>query len=472
MGTGNFTRRSFLQTSAAAAVEAAAPPRPNILLLFPDQFRFDWVQWTTGLEVRTPNLAALAARGTMFTRAIVPSPLCAPSRACFAAGKEYQYCRVAGNDHDYPLEQLTHYTMMRQAGYHVAVCGKVDLHKKTMDWGLDGKRCLPAWGFSDGIDNAGKFDAVNSGAEIPKDPYMAYLHNRRLAASHVADFDRRRKEGYAGTFPTPLPDEAYCDNWIGQNGLRLLSEAPKDRPWYLSVNFTGPHNPEDITTAMETGVRKRSFPQPNGSKAYTPEVHVAIRQNYTAMVENLDRWVGIFLDELRRRSELDRTVVVFSSDHGEMLGDHDRWGKSVPWQPSVSVPLIMAGPKIQRDRRVTLPVTTLDLPATFLEYSGLSTNPDMQSHSLRALVEGKASRHREVVTSALGSWRMAFDGRYKLIQGFDPQARLSGEGKPLDPPGSEKPAPLLFDLEADPLENHNILTKATGPARRLMEVLN
>jgi arylsulfatase len=223
---------------------------------------------------------------------------------------------------------------------------------------------------------------------------------------------------------------------------------------------------------MEAGVRRRSFQQPNGSKAYAPEVHVAIRQNYTAMVENIDRWVGIFLEELKRRKELDRTVVVFSSDHGEMLGDHNRWGKSVPWQPSVSVPLIMAGPKIQRNRKVDSPSTTLDLPATFLDYAGLAANQDMQSRSLSSLLEGKTSRHREVVTSALGSWRMAFDGRYKLVQGFDPNARLSGEGKPLDPPGSEKPSPLLFDLEADPLENRNILAEAPRPARRLMEVLN
>ena len=92
--------------------------------------------------------------------------------------------------------------------------GKIDLHKATREWGLDGKRLLPEWGFSDGVDNAGKGDAVASGAETPKDPYMAFLHKRGLAAAHVADFRKRSAVGYAATHPathpTPLPEDAYC----------------------------------------------------------------------------------------------------------------------------------------------------------------------------------------------------------------------------------------------------------------------
>lgn len=409
------TRRQFFASAAAAL--AAPRPRPNLLLLFPDQHRYDWLGTTPGLPARTPNLDALAGRGVRFRRAITPSPLCAPARACLAAGVEYHRCRVPSNAFDYPLDQPTYYSLLRESGYHVAGCGKFDLHKKTEDWGLDGRRLLREWGFSDGIDNAGKHDAIRSGAAAPKDPYMAFLHRRGLAAAHVADFARRKN--YAATFPTPLPEDAYCDNWVGENGLALLRRAPKGRPWYLQVNFTGPHSPMDITARMEQRWRGvTGFPPPVASTQFTPAEHLAIRQNYSAMVENIDRWVGLFLEEIRARGELENTLVVYSSDHGEMLGDHDRWGKSVPYLPSIAVPLIVAGPGVKLGVVSDALVSTMDLAATFLDYAGLARPAHMDSRSFRPLLEGAAASHRDVVVSALGAWRAVFDGRCLFIRGF------------------------------------------------------
>jgi arylsulfatase A-like enzyme len=457
------SRREFF-TTTAGALAAAAGNRPNILLLFPDQHRLDWTGANPRVPVRTPNLDALARRGARFTRALVASPLCAPSRACLATGKEYDRCRVPSNGHDYPLDQTTYYSLLRDSGYHVAGCGKFDLHKATLDWGLDGKRLLPQWGFSDGIDNAGKHDAIRSGALTPKDPYMAYLHRRQLAAMHVEDFGRRKDP--SATFPTPLPEEAYCDNWVANNGLDLMRRFPGGKPWFLMVNFTGPHEPWDITRRMEESCRKiTGFPQPNGSRQFSPETHLAIRQNYSAMVENIDRWVGIFVEELKRRGELDNTLVVYSSDHGEMLGDHDRWGKSVPYQPSVGVPLYVAGPGVRAGLVSEALVSVMDLAATFLDYAALPRPADMDSRSLRPLLEGKTRSHRDYVLSGLGGWRLVFDGRYKLIRGFG-SAGLSRAGPPL----TELP-PLLFDLESDPLENANIATKARAEVERLSKRL-
>lgn len=466
------TRREFLKTTAAAAVPSAAfatGTRPNFLFFFPDQLRFDWAGGDPRIVVRTPNLDALSQRGISFTRAVVASPLCAPARACLAAGKEYDRGGVPSNQHDYPLTQKTYYTLLRDSGYHVAGCGKFDLHKATMDWGLDGKRLLSEWGFSDGIDNAGKFDAIRSGAEAPKDPYMAYLHRRGLAATHVEDFRKRAKLGYQATFPTPLPEEAYCDNWVANNGLELMKRFPKGKPWHLVVNFTGPHNPMDVTRRMDKLCRGRAFPQPNGSRQYTPEIHVAIRQNYSAMVENIDRWLGIYIDELKRRGELDNTLIVFSSDHGEMLGDHDRWGKSVPYQPSVGVPLVIGGPGVRPGGKSDALVSVVDLTATFLDFAGITAPSDMDSRSLRPLLEGKTRSHRQYLVSGLDPWRMVFDGRYKLIRGFDPERRkrLSTE----DRRSAENLPPLLFDLHQDPLENANIAARAPAEVARLSRLL-
>lgn len=450
-----MTRRGFL----AGAATAAVPRQPNILLFFPDQWRYDWTGLNPALPVRTPNLDALARRGARFTRAVVASPLCAPSRACLAAGKEYTRARVVNNRADFPLEQPTFYQMLRGQGYHVMGCGKFDLHKKTEDWGLDGKRLLPEWGFSDGIDNAGKHDAVRSGTETPKDPYMAYLHRRGLAAAHVEDFKRRK--GYAATFPTPLPDEAYCDNWLSNNGLKLLRRAPAGKPWFHQINFTGPHPPMDITVSMEKRARGRRFPPPNRNTEYTIEVHNAIRENYAAMIENIDRWIGMFLDEVKRRGELASTLVVFASDHGEMLGDHNLWGKALPHQPSVSVPLVVAGPGVKEGTTTEALASVMDLAATFLDYAGVARPADMDSRSLRPVLEGRTRAHRDYVLSGLNQWRMVWDGRYKLVTGF----------KEMRTEDSATSAPILFDLERDPLENENIAAKNPALVTRLKELL-
>ncbi len=464
----NTTRRDFLKTIGAitgsgAALQASASETetgrsqrpPNILFFFPDQHRFDWIGTTPEIPVRTPFLDALGQRGVRFTQAICPSPLCAPARACIAAGKEYTRCRVPSNGTDYPLDQTTIYTLLRNTGYHTTGCGKFDLHKASATWGLDGKHLVDEWGFSDGIDNAGKWDAYNSGAEVPKDPYMAFLYQKEWAKIHLDDFKKRRKKSYEGTFPTPLAEEGYCDNWIGQNGLRLLEKVPKGKPWFLQVNLTGPHAPMDITRRMDKHCRDHDFPQPNRSTQFDAKIHNAIRQNYSAMVENIDRWLGLYIEALEKRGELENTLIVFSSDHGEMLGDHNLWGKSKPHQPSIGVPLTIAGPGVQPGIVSDALVTTMDLAATFLEYGNISIPSDMDSRSLGSLMQGKQKTHREAIFSGLGKWRTVFDGQYKLVTGYG----KTGE-------------PRLFDMLADPLENDDIAGKDAGRVKRMMELLS
>ena len=455
------TRREFFSSAALLSAlpgawlgcgKSRGRARPNILLFLPDQHRHDWLGAVPEIPVRTPNLDALSGRGVRFTRAFCASPLCAPSRACLASGKEYDRCGVPSNKVDYPLDQTTYYTLLREYGYRVAGCGKFDLHKASPTWGIEGKHLLKEWGFSEGVDSAGKWDAVKSGAEEPKDPYMAYLHERGLARAHVEDYYERGN--YTGTFPTPLPDEAYGDNWVAEVGLKLLRGFPGDKPWHLQVNFPGPHEPMDITESMAELYRNVEFPQPNGCTQFDTEKHLAIRRNYSAMVENLDRWVGVYLEELRKRGELDNTLIVYSSDHGEMLGDHDLWAKKVPFQPSVGIPLIIAGPGIVQGVVSRVPVSLIDLCATFLEYAGLQPLSDMDSISLKSFLEGKTGGHREHVFSGLGQWRMVFDGRYKLISGY-----------------GEAGEHILFDLLNDPLENVDIAGRAGAEVDRLSRFL-
>ena len=468
MSKNEYSRRDFIKTLGLGAAALALPgcasrpslirarpwKPPNILFFFPDQLRHDWIEPNPALPLRTPNLEKLGAEGARFTNAITPSPLCAPARACLASGKEYDRCRVESNRINYPLDQTTFYTLLRDSGYHVMGCGKFDLHKPEPDWGLDGKRLIEEWGFSDGIDSEGKWDGVNAyrKGHKPAGPYMAYLEQKGLADVHVSDFDKRWG-GKAEVFVTPLSDEDYCDNWIARNGLQLLKNKPKDKPWFIQVNFNGPHSPWDITERMARRWHGVDFPRPNGGKSLSPEEYNAIRQNYAAMIENIDRWLGVYLEVLEQRGELDNTLIVFSSDHGEMLGDHDAWSKSKPYQPSAGVPLVIYGPEVDKGMVSAAPMTNMDLAATFLDYGGVEVPADMDSRSLKPYLQGRTKKHRDYVLSGLNSWRMVFDGRYKYVRGFEDQ-------------------PLLFDLTTDPGENVNLVEERPEIARRLNRILD
>jgi arylsulfatase A-like enzyme len=484
-----INRREFIDGAARAAgaaavssligrhlgaAQGAAPRRtPNLLFFFPDQHRFDWLGFgDRALPISTPNLERLAGRGTWFRRAVCPAPVCAPSRACLASGREYDRCGVRDNEDNYPLDQPTYYGRLRDGGYHVMGVGKLDLAKQANDWGLDGRNHMEAWGFSDQVNSCGKADGMSAYLKDPvgaKDPYYAYLDGRTPPRGRACadDIHRRRRDfpnhWWADTDPCPLDDDDYFDNWVARTGLELLDRAPADRPWHLVVNFPGPHPPVDITHAMERRVRGpervvEGLPAAYGYEGLLDAANLMrTRQNYTAMVENIDRWLGIYLDRIDRRGELDDTLVVYSSDHGEMLGDHSRWGKSVPYQASIGVPLLVAGQGVRAGREIDAPIATLDLAATFLDYAGVPVPADMDSRSLRPQLEGRHRAGRDVALSGLrtneGDFRLAFDGRYKLVRGFGDQATR------------------LHDLEADPRELVNLASRQPREVRRLEEWL-
>jgi choline-sulfatase len=434
--------------------------------------RYDWTGKNPAIPVRTPNLDALAARGVDFENCYCASPLCAPSRACLAGGVEYHRCGVPDNSLNYPLDQTTYYSLLRNAGYCVMGCGKFDLHKPEPSWGLEGQHLLPEWGFSAGIDSAGKWDAIRWGMDEPCDPYTAHLHATGRVETHREDFGRRREVGtFAATFPTPLPEESYCDNWIAAQGLRLLREVPAGRPWHLAVNFAGPHEPVDVTTRMEGLYRDVEFPQPNRNTEFTPRKHVEIRRNYAAMIENIDAWLGGLIAAVAARGELDNTLVVFTSDHGEMLGDHDLWMKRVPQQGSVGIPLVAAGPGVRHGASTEALASLMDLAATFLDYAGINVPESMDSKSLRPVLDGSTESHREFLLSGLDPWRCITDGRLKLIRGYA-GGPVGGRDLPIYPKGDSLAEPLLYDIQEDPFENANLANRAATDVERLTQAMH
>lgn len=190
---------------------------------------------------------------------------------------------------------------------------------------------------------------------------------------------------------------------------------------------------------------------------------------------NIDRQVGRLVDTLAERGELENTVIVYSSDHGEMLGDHNRWRKQTYYHPSLGVPLVVAGPDIVEGMVNETPVALHDLAATFLEFGAAGTLPDQEAVSLRPLLAGKTQRIRDYAFAGLKNWRLVFDGRYKLIVTQRPSAQQDGKSlaQLLQPGGGviEDSGVQLFDLAADPLENVNFAAQAPGEVERLRRAL-
>ncbi|MHA1804830.1 MAG: sulfatase family protein [Promethearchaeota archaeon] len=460
--------------------------KPNILIFFPDQHRGDWMPYTRDvfkrlgmqeLPLRMPNIKKMMKNGVSFTNAITSSPLCAPARACLAAGLRYKNCKVKGNHENFPIDQKVYYSILKEHEYSVGSVGKLDLHKPSLYWGLNGWiPDLEMLGFTHVIDCEGKWDAIlsvimeNDDKEKkkrvkpkdfkPKGPYLKYLQENDLLITHVKDFLKRFGKRNFNTEPTPLPEDAYCDNWIGRKAIEMLRRFPEDKPWHLVVNFTGPHDPWDVTKRMKKAWEHVSFPAPHAGNEETVDDEIKVRQNYAAMLENIDRNIGLILEEVKKAGQLSNTIVIYTSDHGEMLGDFKRYGKTRPERGSVKIPLVITGPNIEKGKYSDALVELQDLTKTILDYAGAEMREARDSLSFRKILEGTEKDHRECQISALdlsdiGSikWKMISNGKYKLIIENSENIRL-------------------HDMEVDPWEDHNIAEKRPSVVAELLKKLN
>ncbi len=182
----------------------------------------------------------------------------------------------------------------------------------------------------------------------------------------------------------------------------MLKDAPKDKPWFIQVNFNGPHNPLDATANMLKRWKDiEDIPMPINHSRFTREENLQIRKNYAAEIENIDRWISIFLDEVKRRGELANTIVIFTSDHGEMLGDHNRVTKSVPYQGDLQVPLFIMGPSIVENKVIDKPVSLIDIFSTILDFASVKIPEGVDSVSLKPVLEGKRDVDTRYVRSGL-----------------------------------------------------------------------
>ena len=419
----------------ALAGVVSADSRPNLLLLFPDQWRYDWdglhEDLNTGkLPLNTPFMLDMQKEGTRFTQAYVPAPVCAPSRSCLASGREYDLAGVLSNfQNDYPVDQPTFFKLLRDSGYHTMLTGKDDLTKATQLGSRvnysgcpqcvagDGLYHQSELGFSDGLRYSGKDDVVDT--PEPHDMYGYFLRNQTTHLENgtaVSGWDAHRacmnREAASLCTNTTYTQDLYEDHFTAMNAIELLKRKPTDKPWFMHVSFPGPHPPFLVTGPMYDSVAGRVWPEPTDFTKVTSVCQATgqpsndqDRCNYAAEIENLDKLFVQVVAQVEAMNEMDNTIICVSSDHGEMLHDHGDTGKSMPWQGSASVPLICKGPGVVKGATVSRPVATLDMSGTFLDYAGVKLAENMTTVSLRPMLEGKTD-YKDVISSGLDNWRM------------------------------------------------------------------
>ena len=413
--------------------------RPNLLFIMADQLRHDWISCAGSHQVSTPNIDSIAEEGVRFTQCITPSPICAPARISLATGLLPHRLGALTNNDYLPLSVPTYYQRLRDHGYQVGCVGKLDLAKADSYNGLKGDRPRTfAWGFTHPVEAEGKSHAGSS--PTPIGPYTKWLQERGLLERFHRDYTVTRKqepriERAAGD--SVLPAEAFEDIWIGRWSSEWLDNRDGDFPWHLFVSFVGPHNPFDPPTDYADQYRNDAMPgaippetagkplwiRKKQIKASAEQIAVTRRQ-YSAAVHAIDDAVGRILDTLKRRGWMRNTYIVFSSDHGEMLGDHGIYGKHVAYEGSVRVPLLFAGPEIPKALISDALVELEDVNPTLCDLAGIPALENIDARSLKPILGGSASRHRAETVSMELNYRSLRTAEWKLIENLNDRDEL------------------------------------------------
>lgn len=456
-------------TSSSSHHMPAAQARPNFLFLLCDELRWDALGCMGHPMVATPNIDRLAARGVVFDRAYCTAPSCIPARSQMLTGLATPQCGSWSLSETIPPGMPTFAEALSGAGYATAAVGK--MHFANLAGTSDMRT---PHGFQHLV--LGE-EGQNRGYH-EQDDYIQYLKQHGYADWIPHQHGRRWRDEFHLAFKpqtSPLPLEHFDTTWTGRETISMLERiAGSSSPFFLWSSFLKPHfpcelpadwpnpyRPEDVplrlTTDYHPDPEREAFTALAALQAASKE-HGWLEEEtlrgfaaaYFANITLVDQEVGKILDALEQLGLTDNTMIVFSSDHGEHLGERGALGKITYYEESCRVPLIVAGPGVAEPgtRREEL-VILEDLCPTFVDAAGTQMPVPVYGRSLLPLLGGAdpTPPWRDAVCGVLGgitqvdlSMMHAFvrRDRFKLMWQF--------QG------GKQK----LFDLEADPLEQHDL----------------
>jgi len=452
---------------------------PNVVLILTDQQRADTMGHAGDPVARTPNADRLAAEGVVFRRCCATSPVCMATRASLITGKHVNAHGVwAMADPDIRHGQ-SHVRNIRDAGYRTAVVGKTHLWLHGSGHTRDHIDEMRDWGYTDAMEMTGPSESATTDS-----PYTDHLAEKGLLDTHreyLRTYLRGQQLGVSLPWELPpslLPTEDHLDMYIAGKAEEWIRNYRDDKPFYLQVCFGGPHDPWDSPAEYRRMYNADEMPlsitdQPAGP--VSPHVEMLLKyapakldgmsdaQNrvmktyYYGKVTLIDDCIGRILNALEGKGRMGNTWIVFSSDHGEMLGDHGLIAKKVFYEGALNIPCIVRPPGGTEGWQSNGLTDHLDIGATLLDAAGAAPYEESDGQSLLPLAAAgpdapNAQVHKEAVLSEMGLPPMAYSmvrtDRYKM------SVNTLTRG-PLD----------LYDMEADPNELHN---RVADPALRSM----
>lgn len=481
------------------------PAARNILFIMCDQLRFDYLGCYGAARPDTPNLDALATRGVRFTRAYVQSPICGPSRMSFYTGR---YMRSHGaNWNGFPLRvgELTLGDHLKGIGVRTVLVGKTHMAADRAGMarlGLDPAAPIGVPIAECGFEPYERDDGLHP-ASRPGGNYDAYLRAHGFAAENPwQDWAISADDGEGGVLngwllahadkPARIPEEHSETPYMTRRAIDFIAEAAADgRPWCLHLSYIKPHWPYiapapyhalygkgDVPTAVRAD-GERADPHPvyralmeqrvsrNFARA---EVRARVIPAYMGLVKQIDDQLGVLFRFLAERGLADETMIVFTSDHGDYLGDHWLGEKDFFHECTVRVPLIVADPSpaadMTRGTACDALVEAIDLVPSFIEYFGGAAPPHIvEGRSLLPLLHGAPPDAWRTHVFSEYDYAM-LEARLALAQRI-PDCRLfmvfDGRWKYVHAVGFR---PLLFDLANDPQELRDLGAEPDFAAER------
>ncbi len=458
-------------------LSTAGPAMPNVVLIMADQHRADLLGCAGQPAVQTPNLDRLAAEGVRFTRTTCQGPLCMPARASFVSERYVRDHGVYTNWAELSPDTPTYLHALRAVGYHTVQLGKAHLYRDSMHPELhvdDLAPRLEQLGFTEVHETGDKFDLAQPNRYTDHlrdrgilDAYTSYITDRSYQGEQESGRGATKRIPMWDATPSPLPPDSYIDAWHGELAVRWIEEHDADQPFFAFVGFPGPHDPWDAPQLAVDRYHGAHVPMPrstqrpslerddNYTKLLRAFLHLAdtdtmtddaiagMRRAYCANVSVIDDAVGRIVEALAVRDLLADTWLIYTSDHGEMAGDHGLMSKCVLYEPSVRVPLIIRPPGGCTTRVVDDLVEHVDVPATVRAVAGAPDVPDSEGRSLLGYLAGEDPVGRTVAVSENWGFAAFETERYRLVVDED----------------SSTPC-RLFDLQHDPAEDYDLVGEA------------
>ena len=412
----------------------SANKRPNFLFIVADQWRGDCIGCAEPHHpVMTPHVNQLAAEGTRFVNAFADCPVCMPQRITHLTGQVAGRFGKTGNWYgrvDLDVSRTLPSRLSREAGYQTQSVGKMHFFPSRARFGFDNVVLHP-------------------------NDYAMWLEEQGLGGMY-------RGHGLGGNEVYPavsaVPERCTHTHWVVDEAIRFLYRRDPECPFLLYVVFEAPHSPFDPPEPYDRMYDRISVPPPvrgewlDGDAAppefrarplmckyedLSDEMIAESRRRYYGQVSHIDYQLGRLLGELATRGLYDDTVIVFTADHGEHLGDHGIWGKTTFLRGSGDVPLIVRTPSWMPggpNARVDAAALTADICPTFLEMAGLPAEADTDGVSMADSLTSRPGAGERIVCGECGDKAFATDSVHKFCY-------YAGGG-----------IEQLFDVRADPYD--------------------